>query len=48
MRNVEYKKQLGISSKKNVTGFKYHYEWGEIFTFHDNRSCQAEIVIACT
>lgn len=41
-------KCLGIPNEKNITGIKYHYEWGEIFSFYDNRSCQVGIVIAFT
>lgn len=39
------RKCLGIPSKKSITGVEYHYEWGQIQSFYDNRSCQTGIVI---
>lgn len=39
------KTRLGIPDEKNMTGIKYHYAWGDIQSFYDNRSCQAGIVI---
>lgn len=39
------RKCLGTPSKKSMTGVEYHYEWGQIQSFYDNRSCQTGIVI---
>lgn len=39
------RKCLGAPSKKSMTGVEYHYEWGQIQSFYDNRSCQIGIVI---
>ena len=39
------RKCLGTPSKKSMTGVEYYYEWGQIQSFYDNRSCQTGIVI---
>ena len=39
------RKCLGTPSKKSMTGVEYHYEWGQIQSFYDNRSCRIGIVI---
>ena len=39
------RKCLGTPSKKSMTGVEYHYGWGQIQSFYDNRSCQIGIVI---
>ena len=39
------RKCLGTPSKKSITGVEYYYEWGQIQSFYDNRSCQTGIVI---
>lgn len=36
---------LGTPSKKSMTGVEYYYEWGQIQSFYDDRSCQTGIVI---
>ena len=43
--NKFLRKCLGIPSKKSMTGVEYHYEWGQIQSFYDNRSCRIGIVI---
>ena len=45
LNNKFLRKCLGIPSKKSMTGVEYHYEWGQIQSFYDNRSCQTGIVI---
>lgn len=39
------RKCLGTPSKKSMTGVEYYYEWGQIQSFYDDRSCQTGIVI---
>lgn len=36
---------LGVPSKKSMTDVEYYYEWGQIQSFYDNRSCRIGIVI---
>lgn len=43
--NKFLRKCLGIPSKKSMKGVEYHYEWGQIQSFYDNRSCRIGIVI---
>ena len=43
--NKFLRKYLGIPSKKSMKGVEYHYEWGQIQSFYDNRSCRIGIVI---
>ena len=45
LNNKFLRKCLGIPSKKSMTGVEYHYEWGQIQSFYDNRSCRIGIVI---
>ncbi len=39
------KKCLGTPSKKSMRDVEYYYDWGQIQSFYDNRSCRTGIVI---
>lgn len=39
------KKCLGTPSKKSMRDVEYYYDWGQIQSFCDNRSCRTGIVI---
>jgi hypothetical protein len=45
---LAYKKQIIVVNEDEIvfmTGVEYYYEWGQIQSFYDDRSCQTGIVI---
>lgn len=43
--NEFLKSKLGIPSNESITGVEYHYEWGKILSYYDNKSSETGIVI---